>query len=110
MYIACPKCDWRPQSYHQWTCSCEHKWHIFDTDGVCPACGREWVLVHCFAFLGCDAWSDRKDWVHHEDTRTVEEFLVWDRRERLARQAKSRRELEQDSAGDSGEDFTHGPE
>lgn len=109
MVLACPKCDWRPQSYHQWTCTCGHRWHIFATDGVCPACGREWTSVRCFTYLGCGAWSDLLDWQHDGDQRTVEDFLAWEHHEHLKEQeAQLPCDCAEDTARDSTEERAHG--
>lgn len=73
MYIACPKCDWRPPPNARWACSCGHHWHTFATRGVCPRCGTAWRLTQCFA---CQVWSDHEDWYHPDDGGlTVEEFI-----------------------------------
>jgi hypothetical protein len=29
MYIACPKCDWRPDGGAYWVCTCRHVWDTF---------------------------------------------------------------------------------
>src|SRR5690348_1507031 len=62
-YIACPKCDWRPQTTDNWSCSCQHCWNVFTDHGICPACGRVWSQVQC---LKCNQWSDHEDWQHFD--------------------------------------------
>ena len=73
MYIACPKCDWRPDAGSLWRCSCQHVWNTFQTHGVCPACGKAWKVTQC---LVCHAYSDHEDWYHDDDDITVEEYLT----------------------------------
>jgi len=75
MYIACPKCDWRPTPDVLWSCSCGHLWHTFDTHGVCPGCGKVWKETQCHIFPGCGQWSDHEDWYHEDDDLTLEEYL-----------------------------------
>jgi len=72
MYIACPKCDWRPAASDRWQCTCRHRWNTFDTHGVCPACGKNWQDTQC---LACHQWSDHEDWYHDDDGLTVEDYL-----------------------------------
>ncbi len=80
MYIACPRCDWRPTPDVQWACDCGHRWHTFATHGVCPACGKRWTVTQCGP---CGAWSDHEDWYHDDDGGlTVEEYLADPRRAR----------------------------
>jgi len=76
MYIACPKCDWRPQPADLWTCTCGHQWHPFLTHGVCPACGKVWKETQCHAGIGCGQWSDHEDWYHEDDGLTVEQVIA----------------------------------
>lgn len=76
MYIACPRCDWRPAPGFVWRCSCGHAWHTFDTHGVCPACGRVWTMTQCSTFTGCGQWSDHEDWYHDDDELTIEDVLA----------------------------------
>jgi hypothetical protein len=77
MYIACPKCDWRPDAGDLWLCSCGHEWNTFRTHGVCPACGRAWKETQC---LACHRWSDHEDWYHDDEGLTVEEYIAdWER-------------------------------
>lgn len=73
MYIACPKCDWRPDASDRWQCSCGHVWNTFQTHGVCPACGKAWQETQC---LACGQWSDHEEWYHEDDGLTVEEYLA----------------------------------
>ena len=77
MYIACPKCDWRPDERAFWFCSCGHSWHTFSTHGICPACGKVWSMTECLThgFGGCGRWSDHEDWYHQDDELTVQEYL-----------------------------------
>jgi hypothetical protein len=72
MYIACPKCDWRPDAGSRWMCRCRHSWNTFETHGVCPKCGKQWTQTQC---LACQLWSDHEDWYHDDDDITVEEYL-----------------------------------
>ncbi len=76
MYIACPRCDWRPQPSDRWTCSCGYVWHTFDTHGVCPDCGKVWTETQCVVRRGCGQWSDHDDWYHDDDELTVEDYLA----------------------------------
>lgn len=73
MYIACPKCDWRPQGTELWVCECRHRWHTFNTHGVCPACGKAWRVTQC---LACHEFSDHEEWYHEDDSPTVEEYIT----------------------------------
>jgi len=73
VYIACPKCDWRPDPGSRWYCTCGHTWNTFETHGVCPACGKAWQETACPA---CHCWSDHEDWYHEDDDPSVEEFLA----------------------------------
>lgn len=75
MYIACPKCDWRPAPEHKWQCTCGHQWHTFDTHGVCPACGKVWAETRCALPGGCGAWSDHEEWYHEDDGVTVADYV-----------------------------------
>jgi len=79
MYIACPKCDWRPHPRDLWLCTCGHTWHTFSTQGVCPACGKAWQETQCHL---CGRWSDHEDWYHDDDGLTVEEYIA--SKERIA--------------------------
>jgi hypothetical protein len=72
MYIACPKCDWRPDASSRWYCTCGHVWNTFETHGVCPACAKAWKETACHA---CHQWSDHEDWYHDDDGPTVEEYI-----------------------------------
>ena len=73
MYIACPKCDWRPDASARWQCSCLHVWDTFATHGVCPACNKAWKLTQC---LACHQWSDHEEWYHDDGDLSVEEYLA----------------------------------
>ena len=73
MYIACPKCDWRPDAACLWQCLCGHCWNTFLTHGVCPACGKAWKQTQC---QRCIQWSDHEDWYHDDDGLTVEEYIA----------------------------------
>lgn len=61
--IYCPKCQWLPQPSDQWMCepACGCLWNTFETDGVCPWCGKNWKTTQCFA---CHKWSPHADWYH----------------------------------------------
>jgi len=61
--IRCPKCGWEPERDSRWSCSCLHSWNTFDTEGLCPACGRKWVETQC---LRCHQWSPHREW-YEED-------------------------------------------
>lgn len=73
MYIACPRCDWRPMGHELWICTCKHRWHTFSTHGVCPKCSKAWKVTQC---LACHQYSDHEDWYHADDDLTVEEYLA----------------------------------
>jgi hypothetical protein len=73
MYIACPKCSWRPGADARWVCACKHVWNTFETHGVCPACGTAWKETQC---LMCHQWSDHEDWYHDDEELTVEEYIA----------------------------------
>jgi len=75
MYIACPKCDWRPSPETLWTCTCGHQWNSFETHGICPACSKVWTVTQCSGPEGCGEYSDHEDWYHAEDDFTVAEYL-----------------------------------
>lgn len=75
MYIACPKCDWRPPPDALWSCTCGHRWFTFATHGVCPACHKVWTETRCSLYLGCGEWSDHEEWYHDDDGLTVEAYL-----------------------------------
>jgi hypothetical protein len=57
--IRCPRCGWEPERDSRWSCSCLHSWNTFDTEGRCPACGRQWVETQC---LRCHQWSPHREW------------------------------------------------
>ena len=60
--IRCPKCGWRPRAQDRWMCAptgCGHVWNTFDTGGICPNCGRQWLQTAC---LACHRWSPHPDW------------------------------------------------
>lgn len=73
MYIACPKCDWRPNASSLWRCTCKHVWNTFNTHGVCPACGKVHEVTQC---LRCGQWSDHEEWYHDDDGLTVEDVIA----------------------------------
>ena len=77
MYIACPKCDWRPGPDDWWRCTCGCVWNTFETHGICPDCGKAWAETQCTSASrgGCKQWSDHEDWYHEDDDPTVEEYL-----------------------------------
>src|SRR5947207_3317485 len=76
MYIACPRCDWKPIATSKWTCACKHRWNEFETHGICPSCGKVWVMTQCPTDVGCGQWSDHEDWYHDEDAPTLEDYLA----------------------------------
>lgn len=61
--IRCPRCGWQPGSGDRWMCSCLHVWNTFDTRGICPACGQQWLDTQC---LSCGAWSPHEEWYVEE--------------------------------------------
>ena len=73
MYIACPKCDWRPGAGDLWQCVCSHTWNTFQTRGVCPACGKIWRQTQC---LACHQWSEHEDWYRGDDGVVIEKYVV----------------------------------
>jgi hypothetical protein len=75
VYIACPKCDWRPDGSARWVCTCGHVWNTFQTHGVCPGCGKVWTMTACSSVQGCGQWSDHEEWYHDDDSPSVEEFI-----------------------------------
>jgi hypothetical protein len=76
MYIACPKCDWRPDHFAQWSCSCGRQWNTFETRGVCPRCSKQWKMAQCSTQDGCGEWSDHEEWYHEDDELTVAEYVA----------------------------------
>jgi hypothetical protein len=78
MYIACPRCDWRPDPEYTWRCECGTEWDTFATHGVCPVCGKVWTETQCASgggYGGCGEWSDHEEWYHNDDDPTVDEYL-----------------------------------
>ncbi len=73
MYVACPKCDWRPEPVHRWECSCGYVWNTFETGGICPVCACHWEETLC---PECGCWSDHEDWYHFPYDLTVAEYLA----------------------------------
>jgi hypothetical protein len=61
--IRCPKCKWSPRGHELWQCKCGHRWHTFDTGGVCPACLYQWQVTQCFQ---CVQYSPHSDWYARE--------------------------------------------
>lgn len=61
MKIYCPACEWEPDAFALWSCTCGHSWNTFDTQGRCPHCGRVWRDTQCPA---CAEWSKHHDWYH----------------------------------------------
>jgi hypothetical protein len=57
--IRCPRCGWEPERDSRWSCTCLHSWNTFDTEGLCPACGRQWAETQC---LRCHQWSPHREW------------------------------------------------
>ena len=64
--IRCPRCAWEPEGDSTWMCTCLHVWNTFDTNGRCPACGRDWLETQC---LRCHQWSPHRDWYAEDDDR-----------------------------------------
>jgi len=62
--IRCPRCRWQPRAYSRWSCRCGHVWNTFDTAGLCPACGYQWLWTACPA---CHVWSPHRDWYEDPD-------------------------------------------
>ncbi len=69
--IACPKCDWEPEIYDVWQCSCGYIWNTFITGGRCPSCGIIWKDTQC---LSCRKWSPHIDWYRDLDDFLEEEL------------------------------------
>ena len=65
--IRCPECGWQPVKSDAWVCSpgCGHAWNTFETAGVCPACGKQWLRTACHK---CGVWSLHETWYEHEGT------------------------------------------
>ena len=57
--IRCPRCGWEPGRHDRWICRCFHVWNTFDTRGVCPGCGYQWLETQC---LRCKVMSRHEDW------------------------------------------------
>lgn len=66
IHISCPKCNWEPDGYPYWQCTCSHKWDTFSTGGRCPKCGKVWEDTQCISTraAGCGKWSPHLDWYH----------------------------------------------
>ncbi|MDB4923510.1 DUF4272 domain-containing protein [Mucilaginibacter sp.] len=60
----CPKCEWEPDGYAHWGCTCGHSWNTFDTKAKCPACGIQWQDTHC---PGCGQSSKHELWYTSQD-------------------------------------------
>ncbi len=74
--IACPKCNWEPTPTDQWSCTCGHSWHTFDTAGRCPSCAKQWEETCCHPpeAGGCGLWSQHLDWYRNLDGWLLEEI------------------------------------
>jgi hypothetical protein len=57
--IRCPRCGYEPGPHERWMCHCLHMWNTFETRGVCPGCGHQWLHTAC---PRCKAWSLHEDW------------------------------------------------
>jgi len=57
--IRCPACAWEPGPHDRWMCHCLHAWNTFETRGVCPGCGHQWLHTAC---PRCKTWSLHEDW------------------------------------------------
>jgi len=57
--IACPKCQWQPDGFPRWRCSCGHSWNTFETKAKCPKCGTQWQDTHC---PSCEQSSAHETW------------------------------------------------
>jgi hypothetical protein len=62
--IRCPRCAWEPDRHDLWTCVCLHSWNTFDTEGLCPACGRQWAETQC---QRCKEWSPHAEWYEGDE-------------------------------------------
>ena len=62
--IRCPRCGYEPRPHDRWTCDCLHVWNTFETRGICPGCGHQWLQTAC---PRCKAWSRHEDWYVTED-------------------------------------------
>ena len=51
--IRCPACGWEPSRRDLWMCACLHSWNTFETRGICPGCGHQWLQTAC---PRCKAW------------------------------------------------------
>ena len=63
--IRCPKCNWVPNEFSSWSCTCGHVWNTFDTYGVCPRCGKRWEYTQCLKSpfsAACGKYSKHEDW------------------------------------------------
>lgn len=74
--IACPKCNWEPTPADMWNCTCGHVWHIFDTAGNCPNCGKHWEETPCLGpeVGGCTQSSPHLEWYRNLDKWLLEEI------------------------------------
>jgi hypothetical protein len=72
--IRCPHCRWQPGRSAIWTClpighpehyhgGCGHSWNTFETRGLCPGCGHQWLHTSC---LACGRWALHEDWYEAE--------------------------------------------
>jgi hypothetical protein len=71
--IYCPKCEYEPDEWDLWSCSCGHAWHTFDTCGKCPQCAKVWLDTAC---PSCSKWSKHHDWYHNLPPVNVEEDVL----------------------------------
>lgn len=68
MEIACPHCGQSPTEGEEWDCAnCGYSWNTFNTRGMCPGCGRQWLETQCHS---CGRWA-----AHHEWYRSI--IRVW---------------------------------
>jgi hypothetical protein len=63
--VRCPRCAWEPGRDDLWSCLCLPSWNTFDTGGLCPACGRQWIETQCLR---------RREWSPHADGDGGEEI------------------------------------
>ena len=61
--IRCPRCQWQPSKADRWACECGCSWNTFDTRGLCPECGKQWLVTQC---LSCQEFSLHEDWYADE--------------------------------------------
>jgi Zn-dependent protease len=59
--FACPSCRTAPLLGHYWQCGeCRQPFDTFETRGVCPQCGAQFVMTRC---LDCGEEHPMSDWI-----------------------------------------------